>query len=151
MGGLGKTDGREKKPPRHRRSRSGKTDGRVSWRDRRPAIYTPLSLYPRAQHRQTFWFFLGTDNLGRSATEAQLGFDCEHEFKFGVELEFSLEFEFEFEVGFELECEFEFGLELEFKFEFGFEFELECEFEFEFELEPKFSFRSKMKSEMISK
>ena len=54
-------------------------------------------------------------NLRRSATEAQLGFDCEHEFKFGVESEFSLEFEFAFEVGFGLECEFEFGLELEFK------------------------------------
>ena len=60
-------------------------------------------------------------NLGRSATEAQLGFDCEHEFKFGVELEFSLEFEF--------------GLDPKFNFEFGFELELDCESEFEFEFE----------------
>ena len=94
-------------------------------------------------------------NLRRSATEAQLGFDCEHEFEFGVEFEFSLVFEFEvgfaFKVGFGLECEFEFGFKLEFKFKLGFEFELEYEFDFEFELELKFSFRSKMRSEMVSK
>ena len=56
-------------------------------------------------------------HLGRSATEAQLGFDCEHEFEFSLE--------FEFEVGFGLECEFEFPLELEFELQLVLKIEFE--------------------------
>ena len=55
----------------------------------------PAGVLPKSRYKLPD---LRVVNLRRSATEAQLGFDCEREFKFGVEFQFSVEFEFE--VGF---------------------------------------------------
>ena len=64
-------------------------------------------------------------NLRRSATEAQLVLDSEHELEFG--------FQYEFELGFGLKCKFELGFDFGFE-EFGFEFQGEFYFEFESEV-----------------